>query len=208
MSFWAEWATVAFVGLLAVASPGPNQAMTIRNSLASRRAGVMTAIGVALGTAVHAFYCILGIAVVVAQSIALFSMLKYAGAAYLIYIGIRSLRARRRDRLGEAAPPDPIGATAAFFSGLLTDVLNPKVTLFFLALFTQVIRPDTPLAAQIVYGATMVALEFLWCAALALVVGHRRVRARFERIAHWIERAMGGVLVALGLRLAFARASG
>ena len=74
MSFWAEWATVAFVGLLAVASPGPNQAMTIRNSLASRRAGIMTATGVALGNAVHAFYCILGIAVVVAQSITLFSL--------------------------------------------------------------------------------------------------------------------------------------
>jgi RhtB (resistance to homoserine/threonine) family protein len=201
VTFWAEWATVVFVGLLAVASPGPNQAMTIRNSLASRRAGIMTAVGVALGNAVHAFYCILGIAVLVAQSIALFSLLKYAGAAYLIYVGIRSLRARRRDGLGGAAPPVPIGAGAALCSGLLTDVLNPKVTLFFLALFTQVIRPDTPVVAQVVYGATMVALEFLWCAALALVIGHRSVRARFERMAHWIERAMGGVLVALGLRL-------
>jgi RhtB (resistance to homoserine/threonine) family protein len=208
VSFWAEWATVAFVGLLAVASPGPNQAMTIRNSLASRRAGVMTAVGVALGNAVHAFYCILGIAVVVAQSITLFSLLKYAGAAYLIYIGIKALRAPRHDGIGEAAPPESIGAAAALGSGLLTDLLNPKVTLFFLALFTQVIRPDTPVAAQVVYGATMVALELLWCAALALVIGHRSVRVRFERIAHWIERAMGGVLVALGLRLAFARASG
>ena len=188
-------------------------AATLKNSIAhSRRAGVRTAAGLALGDAVHVCYCLVGIAVVVSQSVVLFGLVKWAGAAYLIYVGLKSLRARRRDHPGEeygAGPPaETMGALAAVRSGFLTSLLNPKVTLFFLALFTQVIRPETPLFAKAVYGLTVVGVEFGWFALVAILVSAGPVRRRFDAVSHWIERATGAVLVALGLRLAFSKAAG
>src|SRR5437868_2030217 len=106
-------------------SPGGNFAMVLRNSLRSRRAGVLTALGLAAGNAVHATYSILGLAVLVAQSVTAFTALKWAGAAYLVYVGIEALRARPRDL---EAPPGAAAAmsdAASFRSGLLTDLLNP-----------------------------------------------------------------------------------
>lgn len=202
----AGWLTVGVAALVVIVSPGPNMAMTLRNSLTrSRRAGVETAFGLALGDAVHVAYCLLGIAVVISQSILLFNVIKWAGAAYLIFVGIKSLRARRYDP-GEAGRPDatrePMGTLTAVRSGFLTSLLNPKVTLFFLALFTQVIQPDTPLLWKALYGLTVVGIELAWCALVATVVSTAPVKRRFEAFAHWIERATGAILIALGIRLA------
>jgi threonine/homoserine/homoserine lactone efflux protein len=95
-TFMAGWLTVFLVGCLAVMSPGPNMAMALKNSLAhSRRAGVSTAAGLALGDAMHVSYCLVGIAVVISRSILLFDAIKWVGAAYLVYVGVRSLRASR-----------------------------------------------------------------------------------------------------------------
>lgn len=208
--FLAGWLTVAVAALLVIVSPGPNMAMTLRNSLArSRGAGVKTAVGLALGDAVHVCYCLMGIAVVISQSILLFNVIKWAGALYLIFIGIKSLRARRHTQPAnpETQPPAPTNAFAAVRSGFLTSLLNPKVTLFFLALFTQVISPETPLLAKALYGLTVVVIEFGWCALVALLVSTGPVKRRFDRAAHWIERATGAVLILLGLRLALTRPS-
>ena len=207
MPVLADWLTVVVVGLLAVISPGANLAIVLRNSLAySRRAGVYTAIGLALGNCVHVTYCLVGIGVLISRSILLFNTVKWLGAAYLIYIGLRSLRAPKQDPTATAvgrARALPPGA--AIRTGFLTNLLNPKVTLFFLALFTQIIRPATPLPAQAFYGLTMVALEFGWFACVAVLISQRAVKDRFLPVAHWVERATGAVLIALGLRVALTR---
>jgi threonine/homoserine/homoserine lactone efflux protein len=88
-----------------------------------------------------------------------------------------------------------------------TSLLNPKVTLFFLALFTQVISPETPLVAKVVYGLTVVVIEFAWFAAVALFVSSAPVKRRFDAVSHWIERITGAFLIVLGVRLAFSRAN-
>lgn len=93
----------------------------------------------------------------------------------------------------------------AVWIGFLTNLLNLKVTLFFLALFTQIIRPATPLPAQAVYDVTMVGLEFGWFALVALLISHRLIKERFLRVSHIVERAIGVMLIALGLRVAFAQ---
>lgn len=211
-TFFAGWVTVFLVGCLAVMSPGPNMAMTLKNSLAhSRGAGVRTAAGLAAGDAVHVSYCLVGIAVVISQSILLFNVIKWAGAAYLVYVGVKALRAKKTapDEEDDAErPAEAMGASAAIRSGFLTSLLNPKVTLFFLALFTQVIRPDTPLLAKAVYGLTVVGIEFVWFALVAILVSAEPVKQRFDAVAHWIERTTGAILIALGVKLAFSRASG
>jgi RhtB (resistance to homoserine/threonine) family protein len=216
MSFFADWLTVWAIGCLAVMTPGPNLAMILRNSLSySRQSGIYTAVGLAAGNCVHATYCLIGIGVVISESILLFNAIKWLGAAYLIYVGIKSLQAQRwkptgflEDSATQDPQPSPSQQThcltrfASVRIGFLTNLLNPKVTLFFLALFTQIIQPTTPLFTQVVYGLTMVALEFIWFALVAIVISQRSIKTRFLAISHWIERVTGVVLIALGLRLA------
>jgi RhtB (resistance to homoserine/threonine) family protein len=208
MQFWSNWLTIFIVGCLAVTSPGANFFVTLRNSLAySKQAGVFTALGLAVGDLVHAAYCLAGIGAIISKSILLFTLIKWLGAIYLIYIGIKSLKARKRQRDDmEKQSSQTMTPWGAFCSGFLTCALNPKVTLFFLALFTQVIHPNTPFTTQAIYSLTIVDIEFFWFALVATVVSQDTVRYRFLSISHWFDRAMGTVLIFLGFRLALTRA--
>lgn len=210
--YLAEWLTVLVVGWLAVMSPGPDLAMTLRNSLGfSRRAGLFTAVGIAAGLCVHTLYSLVGIGVVIAQSVVLFSIIKWAGAAYLVYVGVRALRAGGTTLPGAggaAAAAGDLAPWRAARAGFLTNVLNPKVTLFFLALFTQVIDAHTPGAVQALYGLTIVGISTAWFSAVAVLVSQRAVRARLAAVSHWVERVTGLAFIGLGLRLAASRAAG
>jgi RhtB (resistance to homoserine/threonine) family protein len=203
--YWSEFLTVALVHMLAVASPGPDFAIVLRASVNSGRyAGVWTAIGVGCGILLHVSYCLLGIGLIVSQSIVLFNLLKWLAAAYLIYIGMRALRAKAADplQLQQALGALPVTARAAFVRGFITNGLNPKATLFFLSLFTLVISPHTPLLVQAGYGLYLAVATALWFCALALLFSHGRVRNGFMRMGHWFDRLMGTVLVALGIKVA------
>jgi RhtB (resistance to homoserine/threonine) family protein len=203
--YWTEFLTVALVHLLAVASPGPDFAIVVRESVSSgRHAGVWTAIGVGSGILVHVSYCLLGIGLIVSQSIMLFNLLKWLAAAYLIYIGIRALRAKPADPLQAQQALEAVAVTArgAFVRGFVTNGLNPKATLFFLSLFTLVISPQTPLLVQAGYGAYLAVATAAWFCAVAMLFSHARVRNGFIRMGHWFDRMMGAVLVALGIKVA------
>jgi RhtB (resistance to homoserine/threonine) family protein len=200
MQFWSNWLTIFVVGCLAVTSPGANFFITLRNSLTySRRAGVFTAVGLAVGDLVHATYCLVGIGLIISKSIVLFNVIKWLGAIYLIYVGIKSLQTRKRqnDAIEEQESPSKVAPLAAFRMGFLTCLLNPKVTLFFLALFTQIIHPDTSIAIRVIYGLTIVSIEFFWFAFVATVVSQGSVKRWFLSMSHWFERVMGGVLILL-----------
>ncbi|OKH56303.1 amino acid transporter [Calothrix sp. HK-06] len=207
MSF-ANWLTVFSLGMVAVMSPGPDFALTLRNSLVySRKTGIYTALGITVGHIIHATYCLIGIGAIISRSIILFNIIKWVGAAYLIYIGIKSLKAKKYQEESITKHALKIGNWAAFRIGLLGDVLNPKATLFFLALFTQIIHPATPLNVQVVYGGTIVVQALAWYTLVAVVISQNAVKTMFQSISHWIERITGAVLIGLGLRLAFAKAN-
>ncbi|PAU53146.1 lysine transporter LysE [Pseudomonas sp. PIC25] len=204
--YWTEFLTVALIHLLAVASPGPDFAIVVRESVAhGRRAGVWTALGVGTGIFVHVAYSLLGIGLIVSQSIVLFNALKWVAAAYLLYIGIKALRARPADpaaaelQAGEAVR----SFRGAFVTGFVTNGLNPKATLFFLSLFTVVIDPHTPLAIQGGYGVYLAGATALWFCMVAWLFSQQRVRAGFACLGHWFDRMMGAVLIGLGVKLAF-----
>ncbi|MBO3277756.1 LysE family translocator [Pseudomonas schmalbachii] len=203
--YWTEFLTVALIHLLAVASPGPDFAVVVRESVAhGRRAGSWTALGVGCGIFIHVAYSLLGIGLIVSQSITLFNALKWAAAAYLFYIGIKALRARPVAGGEEQVYVEQErSARGAFVSGFVTNGLNPKATLFFLSLFTVVINPHTPLAVQAGYGVYLACATAAWFALVAMLFSQQRVRAGFARMGHWFDRLMGGVLVALGVKLAF-----
>ncbi len=202
----ATFATVAFVHLLAVVSPGPDFAMVVRNSIIySRKTGIYTSIGIAVGIMVHVAYSLLGIGLVISKSIVLFNVIKFIGAGYLIYIGYKSLRAKAapESEVQDAARPD-ISAWASFKIGFLTNALNPKATLFFLALFTQVIDPATPKLIQFLFGIEMMTITFVWFALVSLFFSNTLIRKRVGKVQHYVERATGAVLIALGIKVALA----
>ena len=203
--YWTEFLTVALVHLLAVASPGPDFAIVLRESVSNgRHAGIWTALGVGSGILLHVGYCLLGIGLIVSQSIVLFNLLKWLAAAYLIYIGIRVLQARSADPASaELAPLATRSPRAAFARGFVTNGLNPKATLFFLSLFTLVISPQTPLLVQAGYGLYLALATAVWFCAVALLFSQARVRRGFVRLGHWFDRLMGAVLVGLGIKVAF-----
>lgn len=197
--------TVALVHLLAVASPGPDFAVVVRESVAQgRRAGSWTALGVGCGIFVHVAYSLLGIGLIVSQSIVLFNLFKWLAAAYLVYLGWRALRARpmNLEAIDGANAAVARSAWRAFVIGFVTNGLNPKATLFFLSLFTVVISPDTPLLVQAGYGLYLAGATALWFLLVAWLFSRGRVRAGFARMGHWFDRLTGAVLIGLGARLA------
>jgi len=200
-----EFMTVALVHLLAVASPGPDFAVVVRESVTQgRRVGSWTALGVGCGIFVHVAYSLLGIGLIVSQSIVLFNLFKWLAAGYLLYLGWRALRARpmsldTADEVGTTSDRSP---WQAFVVGFVTNGLNPKATLFFLSLFTVVISPDTPLLVQAGYGLYLAGATALWFLLVAWLFSRGRVRAGFARMGHWFDRLTGAVLIGLGVRLA------
>ena len=205
--YWAEFLTMALVHLLAVASPGPDFAIVVRESVThGRTAGTWTALGVGAGILVHVTYSLLGIGLIVAQSAVLFNLLKWLAAAYLLYLGVKALRSG--PAVAERGAPQPETARnprGAFASGFITNGLNPKATLFFLSLFTLVINPHTPLLIQAGYGIYLACATAAWFSLVAMLFSHARVRSGFARMGHWFDRLMGVVLVGLAVRLVFSQ---
>ncbi len=204
----AQWFSVVLVCSLVIISPGPNLVITMRNSLAhTQRAGIYTALGLAVGDLIHIGGWLVGIGVIITHSVLVFNILKWMGAAYLIYIGIKSLQAKkhRPADIEDTAVNIQINSKQAFRMGLLTCLLNPKVTLFFFALFTQLIQPGTPFWVQMLYGMTVASIEFLWFTTVAVTISRPLIKRRFVSVSHWLERVMGAVLLGLGLRLAIVR---
>ena len=203
--YWSEFLAVAAIHLLAVASPGPDFAVVVRESVThGRRAGTWTALGVGSAIFLHVGYSLLGIGLIVSQSIVLFNVLKWLAAAYLLYIGFKALRAGPAAE-GQAkvqAATQVRTPREAYVVGFMTNGLNPKATLFFLSLFTVVINPHTPLAVQAAYGVYLAIATAAWFCMVARLFSYDRVRAGFARIGHWFDRVMGAVLIALGVKIA------
>ncbi|WP_322980673.1 LysE family translocator [Pseudomonas sp. C11] len=198
-----EWIAVITITLLAVISPGADFALVTRNSLLlSRRAGMLTALGIGLGVLIHVAYTLLGVGLL-QQSIWLFDALKLAGATYLIYLGVKMLLSKA----GSAAPNPaqmPQAGNAALRTGLLTNALNPKTAVFIVSLFMQVVQPDTGLATQLGYGAFIALAHVGWFALVALCFSAGAVRDRLLSARLWIDRLFGGLLIGFGALLALA----
>ena len=196
-----EWLFVITITLLACISPGPDFAMVSRNSLLlSRRAGVLTAVGIGLGVLVHVGYTLLGLGLVLQQTPWLFGALKLAGAAYLVYLGINMLRARAIVQQPGVSPP-ALSDWAALRTGFLTNALNPKTSIFIVSLFMGVVQPDTAPSVQRAYGLFIAGAHVVWFSVVALFFSTAKVRDKLMAARHWIDRVFGGLLVGFGVLL-------
>ncbi|WP_120967225.1 MULTISPECIES: LysE family translocator [unclassified Comamonas] len=197
-----ELLAVITITLLAVISPGPDFAMVSRNSLLiSRRSGALTALGIGLGVLVHVTYTLVGVGLLIQQSLWLFDAIKLFGAAYLIYLGLKMLRTKPAGDLVDTRTAPPMSDLAALRIGFLTNALNPKTTVFIVSLFMQVVRADTPLPVQIGYGIFISTAHMAWFALVAFCFSSGVVRDRLLAMRHWIDRAFGGLLVVFGIML-------
>lgn len=201
----AEFLTVALVHFLAVISPGPDFAVVLKQSIShGRLIGIVTSIGVGTGILIHIAYTLLGIGLIISQSVVIFNILKYLGAAYLLYIGFKALKSKAVEptETVSASSQQTMTIKKAFLLGFITNGLNPKATLFFLSLFTVVISPDTPVYAQAIYGLYMAVATAIVFSVMSIIFTTERVRQQFYRIGHWFDRVMGAALIGLGLKLA------
>ena len=197
---------VAFLGIsvLVIVTPGPDTAITIRNALVGGRAGgLATALGVSVGQAIWALATSAGIVALLVASEPLFLAVKYTGAAYLIWLGLHSLRTAFRPTAGEAKVPKGQGLAppAAFGQGLLSDLGNPKMAAFFTSLLPQFASADD-FAGLAALGLTFSLMTLLWLAGYALVIAHMGDVLRRPAIRRTLEGMTGAALIGLGLKLA------
>jgi RhtB (resistance to homoserine/threonine) family protein len=207
-----EFLALFGVFVLAAIAPGADFASVVRESITfGRRAGITCALGVGSAIMVHVTYTVTGVGLIIAQSIVLFNIVKWCGAAYLVYLGIRSISVRDSGRpaAGETFAVQAQQARTAAKSytvGFLTNLLNPKATLFFVSLFATIISRETPIVTQFGYGVVLSVFLALWFGVVAVFFTTRSIRAAFERAGHWINRVTGVVFIALGVRIALQRA--
>jgi RhtB (resistance to homoserine/threonine) family protein len=190
--------------------PGPDTALTVRNALAAgRRGGIYTAAGVATGQLVWTIAVSVGIAGVLAASAPAFLALKLIGAAYLIYLGVQSLRAawnRDVDTFAGESPRLRVLPSRAFRSGLVSNLANPKMAAFFLSLLPQFVPPtEGSIAGSLLLGAMFCLMTFAWLTGYSIVVDRARRLLNRQRIRRTLEAVTGGVLIAFGMRLALAQ---
>jgi threonine/homoserine/homoserine lactone efflux protein len=195
-------------GLLLNVTPGPDMAFIIaRSAQHGTRAGIAAALGVGAGAFVHISAAAVGIAALIVASAYAFTVLKWLGAIYLLYVGLELLRGSFRVMATDAGiqvPPTSI--RQIFLQGALTNILNPKVAAFFLAFLPQFVDPEAPakVTAFVVLGLIFNATGTLWNVGVACFAG---ALARYEglrRARIWLERVIGGIFVGLGLKLALA----
>lgn len=184
--------------------PGPATVLTVaRSASGGTKAGLATALGIAVGDVVHTVLAIIGLSALVLSSALVFSIVKYLGAAYLVYLGLTAIFAKVSAEPAAETPALP--PKVAFRQAVLAEVLNPKTALFFVAFLPQFVNPAAGfVAAQLaVFGAILILLGFLSCVIFALAAGQASTAIRQNpTIQRWLNRITGGVFCAVGVRLA------
>lgn len=208
-NYWTEFAGLMAVFSVLIVAPGADFALIVRQCIVhGRKAAIITSFGMGTSLLFHIGYTILGIGIIVSKSLFLFAMLKWAGAAYLIYLGIKALRepALMIDENQDADAQAQLPAWKLFATGFVTNALNPKPVLFFLSLFSALVSPHTPALVQASYGFGMATSLILWFVGVSFVFTSKPVRQKFVKLGAWFNRATGVLFIGLGLRLAAAQA--
>jgi RhtB (resistance to homoserine/threonine) family protein len=193
-------------------APGPDTMLVIRNVLrGGRRDGVLTTLGICAGLFVHATLSACGVSMLLMHSATAFHLLKLAGAGYLVWLGLQSLRHAVRtpppaDRLEAVVPPGRRALWQCFREGVLSNVLNTKTAIFYLAFLPQFIGPTEPVLRKSLLLAGIHYVEgIVWLVALSILVDHTRRVLLKSAVLRWLEGLCGAVLMGFGARLALER---
>lgn len=204
----SQFLTIGILMLLSAMLPGPDFALVTKNTIQySTRAGIYTAIGIGIACGFHITYCSLGLALAIANSTFLFNAIKIIGAGYLFYLGTGALLEKPKKIQDDGQTPHRsahMKAVTALKQGILCNLLNPKATLFFLAIFTAIIKPHTPAYILLGIAAEMIVIIIAWFSLLALMLSHPRIMKTLKKAEFYISKILGIFLIFFGLALAFA----
>ena len=194
---------VFVVGVAVAVAPGPDFFMVLRNSLSRGRLdGVMTALGIGSALVVHVIYSVLGLALLIASSPAVFGLIRIVGALYLLFIAVRCFlnsHVAAPDICAEDAGVSTVQSPLrGWREGFWCNLLNPKAGLFFLSIFSQFMTPETPSTLRWIYGVEVVTIVTGWFILLALCVSAGRVRALYMSLARWIDSGVGVIFGGVG----------
>ncbi|MBS9437545.1 LysE family translocator [Photorhabdus noenieputensis] len=193
--------TISTLGML---SPGPDFFLVVKNAIRYQRsAAMMTVVGLIAAIACHMAYCVAGLAIVISTTPWLFNLMKYAGAAYLIWIGINSLFSRGSNSISlDNQPRQIVTFKKAFMQGFLCNLLNPKATLFFLAIFTQLLNVNSGVGEKLWYASIIWGLAVIYWPLLVILIQSAPVRRGLAKTQKIIDKLLGIVLIGLGVKVA------
>lgn len=200
-----EFISLTIVFFLGLVSPGPDFIITVRQSLLHNyKQAIATAIGISIGLMVHVGYCILGLSVIIANSVMLFNAIKYCGAFYLIYLGVKAVRSNGSN-LAKQINTTNVQYNSIFSNirlGFVTNLLNPKATFFIISIFALVVKQDTALSTKLLYAIWMFTVSAGWFSFVAVCFVNKYVKNFFLKFNKYIDNTLGVVLIAFGVKLA------
>lgn len=207
MDLWHGLILITSIHLLAAASPGPDFILVSQQTLSNgKKAGMLCSIGIALGLSIHILYSAFGLAALIASSANLLWVIKILGGSYLIYLGWQGIKAK-------AAAPEEVKTTVVVHHsakkmiglGFLCNALNPKAPIYFVSLFTLVLSADMPVYQIAIYGVWIMVLQFAWFSFIVMLLSRPAISQKFKQCGHWIDRVLGGAMIALGIKLMITR---
>ncbi|WP_018691711.1 LysE family translocator [Algicola sagamiensis] len=204
MTYLPEFFLIAAAHFIAVAGPGPDFTIILKNALSyGRKVAVATSIGIGVGILIHIIYSLTGVGLLLQSSPIVFRIFLFLAASYLIYIGIQGLRAKPSSQTEsiQTDSSNTISTKKAFTQGFLTNALNPKATLFFLSLFSVAVSATTPFAIKAGYGIYMAIATGCWFSFLSYMLTIEKFRNKLMKNGYWIDRITGVVLILLAVRL-------
>ncbi|ADZ92288.1 LysE family transporter [Marinomonas mediterranea] len=197
----ASWLSLVMICIMGALSPGPSLAVVLRVTLTqSSKHGVATAIAHGFGVGLWAIVSMVGLAVLIQEYPQVFYWVSVSGGGYLIWMGIKALKYAGK---GEVTEPSTSVSSylMAMRDGLLVSLLNPKLALFFIALFSQFIKPEMGVLGQIEMWATVVFIDSAWYIIVALLLAGGPIMTWLRRNVRWVDRAMGSILIVLGTKV-------
>ena len=200
-----QFFTVAIIHLFAVMSPGPDFVVIAKQSIRQgRRIAIYTALGIGTGILIHISYCLIGIGFFASKSTYALETIKILGAFYLIYIGISTIIVKNKLEINKKNKTKTnVSFYSSFTLGFLTNILNPKATLFFLSLYSVIIKPDTTFLVQAIYGIWMAIVTALWFCFLSIILTNEIILKTFHKFSDRISLVLGFILIIFGIRLLF-----
>ena len=202
-----QFISIVIVHFLAVISPGPDFTIVLKQSIENgKKAAFYTSFGISVGILIHVFYCIIGIGYFISNNIYIYNLIKYLGVLYLLYIGASSFIYTNKNASYKS---DNFGYKIdkylhnPFISGFLTNIFNPKATLFFLSLFIYIIDPNTSLGLQIFYGVWMCIVTGIWFCFVSFVISSNYFKKIITEYSSIIDKLLGLVLIYISMKILF-----
>lgn len=196
-------------GIILNLTPGSDTMYILGRSISQgKKAGILSALGIATGALVHCLFATLGLSIILAKSALAFEIVKYVGAAYLIFLGVKMLISKSNGEFDLKKENKQVNYRKIYISGIFTNVLNPKVALFFLAFLPQFINPEHAqnFMPFLILGLTFVFTGTIWCLILAIFSSKLSDKIRQNyKIKKWLDKITGGIFVALGIKLALTK---